>query len=198
MPPNPRRSKFNLRIDAEIKPVFSAPGKRLTIGALQQYCCNMIPSLIALAGAPWKVLPPGIHPATLSEVEATFAINQPRRDLFAGFKVGAASLFSAGCLTLFLDGSYVTAKPIPGDYDACWHPAGVDPAKLDPVFRDFSNLRQAQKAKFGGEYFPSTMGNTPSQPFLDFFQNERFTGGRKGIVSIDLNTDPTLTRRTTP
>ena len=158
----------------------------------------MIPDLEALAGAPWKVLPPGIHPATLSQVETAFAINEPRRELFAGFISGVKSLISAGCGAVFLDGSYVTAKPIPGDYDACWNPAGVDPAKLDPVFKDFSNQRQAQKAKFRGEYFPSTMFNIPAQPFLDFFQIERFTGGRKGIVSIDLNNDPLLMRSAKP
>jgi hypothetical protein len=158
----------------------------------------MIPALVPMPGAPWRVLPPGIHAATLSEVEATFAINQPRRDLFVGFIDGAASLLSAGCGTVYLDGSYVTAKPIPSDYDACWHPSGVDPTKLDPVFFDFTNQRQAQKAKFKGEYFPSTMPNTPTQPFIEFFQNERFTGGRKGIVSIILKNDPMLMRRTTP
>jgi hypothetical protein len=158
----------------------------------------MIPGFVALAGAPWKVLPPGIHPATLAEVEVAFAINPPRRDLFVGLVDGAASLKWSGCVELYLDGSFVTAKPIPADYDACWNPVGVDPTKLDSVFRDFTNLRQAQKAKFKGEYFPSTLLNKPNQPFIDFFQIERFSGGRKGIVSIDLTREPTLTRRTGP
>jgi hypothetical protein len=155
----------------------------------------MVPDLINMLGAPWKVLPPGIHPSTLLEIEAVFAINPPRRDLFLGLVEGAASLRWSGCVELFLDGSFVTAKPIPGDYDACWNPAGVDPTKLDPVFFDFNNHRQAQKAKFKGEYFPSTFPNKPSQPFIEFFQIERFTGGRKGIVSIDLTKEPTLARR---
>jgi hypothetical protein len=158
----------------------------------------MIPDLVSITGAPWKVLPPGIHPAILSEVEATFAINQPRCDLFAGFLAGVTSLWSSGCVTVYLDGSYVTGKPIPGDYDACWDPVGVDPAKLDAVFFDFSNYRQTQKAKFKGEYFPSTLPNSPGQPFVEFFQNDRFTGSRKGIVSINLKSDPALARRTKP
>jgi uncharacterized protein DUF6932 len=125
----------------------------------------------------------------------TFAINRRRRDLFAGLMAAAASLLGAGCGRIYLDGSYVTAKPIPGDYDACWDPTGVDPAKLDPVFGDFSNSRQPQKNKFKGEFFPSDMPNRPSQPFVEFFQVERFTGKRKGILSILLSHDPTLTRR---
>jgi hypothetical protein len=156
----------------------------------------MIPMLVSLPGAPWRVLPPGIHAATLADVEATFATNMPRRALFEGLLEGARTLHGAGCSDIYLDGSYVTAKPVPGDYDACWNPAGVDPKKLDPVFFDFLNNRQAQKAKFRGEFFPSTFSNAPGQPFLDFFQIERFSGGLKGILSIPLINDPTLARRT--
>jgi hypothetical protein len=158
----------------------------------------MIPPLTALAGSPWEVLPTGIHAATLSEVETAFATNAARREMFAGLVKAASSLLSVGCVKIYLDGSYVSAKPIPGDYDACWDPAGVDLKKLDPVFRDFTNKRHAQKAKFKGEFFPSTMKNTPTQPFVDFFQVDRFTGMIKGILVIVLSSDPTLTGRISP
>jgi hypothetical protein len=158
----------------------------------------MIPTLVVLAGAPWQVLPPGVHATTFTEVETTFATNKWRRNLFDGLMMAAASLLSAGCGRIFLDGSYVTSKPMPGDYDACWDPAGVDLSKLDPVFRDFSNKRAAQKAKFKGEFFPSTLMNRPRQPFVDFFQVDRFTGRSKGILSIPLSNDPTLARRIKP
>ena len=121
-----------------------------------------------------------------------------RRAQFNGLMVAAASLLSAGCVRIYLDGSYVTSKPMPGDYDACWDPAGVDPAKLDPVFKDLSNHRAAQKAKFKGEFFPSSLLNRPRQPFVDFFQVDRFTGRNKGILSIPLSNDPTLARRIKP
>jgi hypothetical protein len=158
----------------------------------------MIPQLIALPGTPWDVLPAGIHAATFLEVEQAFAINAVRRQLFDGLVAAAISLRSVGCIRIYLDGSYVTGKPIPGDYDACWDPSGIDLKRLDPVFRDFSNKRQAQKAKFKGEFFPSTMKNTPTQPFVEFFQVDRFTGTSKGILVIVLAADPTLTQRTAP
>jgi hypothetical protein len=158
----------------------------------------MIPSLAILAGSPWEVLPAGIHTATFSEVEVAFAINAVRRELFAGLLSGAASLLSAGCTRIYLDGSFVTAKPVPGDYDACWDPVGVDLTRLDPVFRNFSNKREGQKAKYKGEFFPSTMKNTPTQPFVDFFQVDRFTGMGKGILLIVLSTDPLLSGRLAP
>jgi hypothetical protein len=153
----------------------------------------MIPALVALSGAPWMVLPVGIHPATLDEVEIAFAVNQTRRMLFNGLVSAAISLRNAGCGLIYLNGSYVTAKPVPGDYDALWDPAGIDIAKLDPVFLNFDDNRLAQKTKFKGEFFPANAVNFPSQPFVEFFQVDRFTGGRKGILSVALSTDPVLT-----
>ncbi len=156
----------------------------------------MIPKLVSISGSPWDVLPPGVHPATLQEVELAFGYNQRRRVLLAGLIEGAAALAKAGCSTIFLDGSFVTAKPVPGDYDACWDPAGVVGSILDPVFGDFSDGRAHQKARFGGEYFPSSIvENGSGRTFLDFFQVEKHTGGRKGILTISVMTDATILRR---
>lgn len=159
----------------------------------------MIPPLITLVGAPWTVLPPGVHPAGLDEVEAVFAMNAWRRDLFKGLVRASVRLRLAGCQTIYLDGSYVTGNPRPGDFDACWDPAGVVRANLDDVFLDFSNGRAAQKAAFKGEFFPSSMMCADvGQAFVDFFQLDRFTGKQKGIVCISLSTDPILLRKMQP
>jgi hypothetical protein len=109
--------------------------------------------------------------------------------------LACAALHVAGCANLYLDGSYVTAKAEPGDYDACWDPTGMDGAKLDPVFLDFTNKRQAMKDKFGGEFFPASMPNTATQTILEFFKVERFTGKEKGILLIVLSADAALVRR---
>jgi len=157
----------------------------------------MIPSLVAIVGSPWDLLPPGIHAATLAEVRQTFGYNPPRRALFAGLLDATVHLSLVGCRQVLLNGSYVTGKPVPGDYDACWDPDGVDFAKLDTVFDDFDNGRAAQKARFGGEFFPSTVieaGNGGT--FAEFFQIDRFTGKKKGILAIALAKDETVARRT--
>lgn len=158
----------------------------------------MIPSLIQVSGAPWLVLPEGDHGADLQAVAAAFAFNAPRRELFDGLVHACRDLFSAGCQRLYVDGSYVTGKPIPGDYDACWDPEGVDSRSLHPVFLDFSDNRAAQRAKYGGEFFPSSaradqVGNT----FLEFFQLERYSGRRKGIVVVQLASDPLIQNEVT-
>jgi hypothetical protein len=145
----------------------------------------MIPNFITISGCPWRVLPPGVHDATLSEVYQCFVTNQRRKELYDGLELGLGNLFQSGCPQAFLDGSYVTDKPIPGDYEVCWDGRHVDPAMLDPVFLDFSNERAAQKAKYGGEYFPSAWIETGSgKTFLDFFQNEKTSGNPKGIIRI--------------
>lgn len=159
----------------------------------------MIPPLIPLVGSAWTVLPPGTHSATLQEVAAAFATNVWRRALFDGLLLASSKLRLAGCPTIYLDGSYVTGKPRPSDFDACWDPTGVDPAKLDPVFLRFDNGRAAQKAAFQGEFFPSSMMCADvGQTFVDFFQLDRFTGQQKGIVSIALLADPLLVGKVQP
>ena len=107
----------------------------------------MIPELIDIGG-PWKVLPPGIHDATLHDVERTFATDSHRRSLFDGFRRAAEALRHAGCSTVYLDGSFVTEKPTPVDFDACWDDSGINVNRLDRVLLDFTNKRQAQKEKY--------------------------------------------------
>jgi hypothetical protein len=106
---------------------------------------SVIPCLIPLLGSPWTVLPPGAHAANLEDVAIAFATNAWRRELFDGLVLASGKLRFAGCSAIYLDGSYVTGKPRPADFDACWDPAGVDPAKLDPVFLEFGNGRQRRK-----------------------------------------------------
>ncbi len=155
----------------------------------QHYCCVMIPALIKLPGAPWKVLPINVHPASLAEVRDCFAINPHRRDLFDGLVQAAEALAKGNVRYIYLDGSFVTGKPMPSDYDGCWSPIGVTPKLLDPVFFDFNNGRAKQKARYKGEFFPSTANAAAGQIFVDFFQTEKFTGLKKGIILIDLKTE---------
>jgi hypothetical protein len=133
------------------------------------------------------LLPPGIHWATLREIEIRFALNSHRKRLFAGLGKGLIALVDAGCRVIYLDGSFVAAKEYPSDYDACWEAAGVKVKDLDPVFRDFSNKRAAQKAKFSGEFFPAHFRaeiKSPFRTFLDFFQSDKYTGHQNGIFVI--------------
>jgi hypothetical protein len=151
----------------------------------------MIPDLIDI-GSIWKVLPQGIHEATIQEIEDVFSTNDHRRHIFSGFVEAVKALLKVGCKIIYLDGSFVTGKPLPNDYDACWCPSGVNLKELDPVLLDFSNKRIAQKQKYYGELFPVNAMACPSRFFLDYFQTDRFTGKAKGIIRLNLHN---ITRR---
>ena len=138
------------------------------------------------------LLPPGVHWATWEELRARFGTTPHRRRLLAGLRAALESLASVGCKSAYIDGSFVTAKNIPGDFDACWDIDGVDFALLetrDRVLLTFENRRAAQKAKYRGELFPAQVRAETSPPyriFLEFFQIDKDTGNPKGIVAIDL------------
>jgi hypothetical protein len=132
-------------------------------------------------------LPPGVHVASWREVVNRFGRSRHRRRLLRGLKAALDSLRAAGCHRVYLDGSFVTAKRVPGDFDGCWDTDGVTLDLLDPVLLTFDRGRAAQKAKYLGELFPArlTEGGSGST-FLEFFQTDRETGRPKGIIAIEL------------
>ena len=135
-------------------------------------------------------LPVGIYWTTWEKFKIRFGVTAHRRRLLDGLEQGLKSLKVAGCSTVYIDGSFVTDKEIPGDFDACWDDSGVDLALLDPVLLNFDNQRAAQKAKYHGEFFPAHLEAETTPPyriFLDFFQTDKATGDPKGIIAIDLS-----------
>lgn len=149
----------------------------------------MLPNFQSIHGAPWRILPPGEHIATFEEVKQTLAFNHHRLNLFNGLLSAASLLARSGCKYLYLDGSYVTEKELPGDFDACWSIDKVDFSNVDPIFLDLSNGTTAQKARFGGELFPNYTERSSGQLFKDFFKNEKHTNQEKGIIVIDLQAE---------
>lgn len=133
------------------------------------------------------LLPVGIHETSWKEFDERFGYNSHRKRLLNGLWKALKAMKIAGCEAIFIDGSFVTAKEFPNDYDCCWDISGVQPHLLDIVFFDFSNFRAAQKAKYRGEFFPAqTVETTSGKVFLDFFQIDKDTGNQKGIVKINL------------
>ena len=132
-------------------------------------------------------LPAGIHWVGWDEIVTRYGVTPWRLQLLRGLLSALEALRSAGCRTVYLDGSFVTAKVVPNDFDGCWEHDGMDFSILDPVLLDFADGRAAQRAKFGGELLPARA--TVSEHgtlFLDFFQTDRDTGNRKGIIALDL------------
>jgi len=137
------------------------------------------------------LLPPGLHLATWDEIQTTFGSTGHRQVLLRLLRIALRELKKCGCGEAYIDGSFVTAKSTPSDYDMCWKAAGVDDSKLDPVLLDFSKGRKAMKAKYGGDIFPAEFQEgTSGKLFRDFFQIDKATGSPKGIIQIDLWTLP--------
>ena len=133
------------------------------------------------------LLPPGVHWAVWDEVTARFGNTPWRRQLLEGLGMAINSLRRAGCHTVYIDGSFVTSKEMPNDFDACWEEEGVAPELLDPELLHFDAGRAAQKARYQGELFPASIGATADgMSFLEFFQTDRETGRTKGIVAVDV------------
>lgn len=131
-------------------------------------------------------LPPGLHLMGWQECVSRFGGNDRRESLLAGMLSALHHFQDIGCRRVYIDGSFVTAKAVPGDYDGCGERTGMDLRRLDVVLRDFSPGRQAQKTAYGGEWFPATAtADSAGQTFPKFFQTDR-SGNRKGIVAIDL------------
>ncbi|MBI4605345.1 MAG: hypothetical protein HY721_25560 [Planctomycetes bacterium] len=136
-------------------------------------------------------LPRGVHWSSWRELAARFGTTRHRRRLLSGLRKAIASLRHAACRVIYIDGSFVTAKPAPNDFDGCWSVFGVQPDKIDPVLLDFRNGRASQKAKYGGELFPAELPEgATGRRFLEFFQIDRRTGRPKGIVGLRLRSLP--------
>ncbi|NER37518.1 MAG: hypothetical protein F6J93_26745 [Oscillatoria sp. SIO1A7] len=133
-------------------------------------------------------LPPGVHWADWSDFKERFGTTPRRIGLIPGLEAVMEQLKAAGCRTIYINGSFVTNKPDPKDFDACWDRDDVDIdylRKNAPIVLNFYNP-SAQKAKYGGEIYPSDQPAYGATMTMDLFQRDRYKKNPKGIVAIDL------------
>ena len=134
-------------------------------------------------------LPPGVHDAGWADIVARFAGNSHRAPLTEGLLAACRNLATAGCREPLLDGSLVSTKAVPRDYDAAREMAGVDPDRLDSIFLDFGGGRAATKAKYPGDPFPASALAAPEALHRDFFRTGR-NGVGADISPIGLGNPP--------
>ncbi len=133
-------------------------------------------------------LPPGIHWVTWDEFKERFGTNYKRLRQIEGLKKAMEQLKAAGCRTIYINGSFVTSKTYPNDFDACWD---IDDTDLDylrihaPRLLNYTDSA-AQKAMYRGEiYFSEQRVGSCEETSIEFFQQDR-SKNRKGIIAIDL------------
>lgn len=133
-------------------------------------------------------LPPGKHVATWKEFELRFATNEVRNKLIVGMKSALINLKNAGCRTVYIDGSFVTVKKKPNDWDGCWELEGVDNALLDSVILFADMFPNDVRRKYLGDLLQQAP-RFPGRDYITFFQRDR-KGNKKGIIVIKLETFP--------
>jgi hypothetical protein len=129
-------------------------------------------------------LPAGEHPAAWLEFAERFGGNPQRKRLLGGLFRMAKNLANAGCTFFLVDGSFVTNKESPEDYDACCDFSGINPAKVD---LKFFGSREEIKAEYYGELFPEHYMADDEYTFREFFQTDR-DDVPKGVIRLDLKT----------
>ena len=131
-------------------------------------------------------LPPGEYPCTWEELEIRYATSNSRIYQLNGLRAALENLQTAGCQTVWINGSFISDKSNPNDYDACWSSDGIDPNNLDPTLLDFKHPRHTMQRKYRGELFIADLPATPhGETFLEFFQRDK-NNNVKGILRLEL------------
>ena len=132
-------------------------------------------------------LPEGLHVATEAEVRFRFGTDTPRRRRLALRLRRWLELARAiGAMRLFVDGSFVTAKPEPNDVDAVvWLPDDfvqrVSSGQHEAIELETMLLSRHPEEKFAAE------DRQDWDDWLEFFSRIREADGRrKGLVEVEL------------
>lgn len=132
-------------------------------------------------------LPPGIHYCFWDEFKERFGYTDKRMRMISNMEAIMLELQAAGCRNFYINGSFVTRKPIPNDFDCCWDRDDVDMEYLRekaPLILKYYNST-AQKARYEGEIYPSDQLVDESLESIELFQRDR-KQRKKGIIAIDL------------
>ena len=132
------------------------------------------------------LLPPGIHPATLEEVVQKLGFSSKRQDLIErGLKPVVEQLKALGVREVYLNGSFTTSKPSPGDIDGYVLTRVGSPLELEVVEHD-----EEWKATYSVDLWPAYT-DEPGEMSQDWWQ-EHFGHTKeqppkaKGIVKLIL------------
>jgi len=149
----------------------------------------LIPAFDSSTGA----LPPGNHQATLDQIAERLGFTPRRRWLLEGLSAAVKAFWAVGIQEIYLDGSFCTEKPDPGDVDGYW----VEPDdgvydRIDPYWIDFGLILIPQVRKWkwrmwadhGVEFFiHPVMQASPEMGFPEFFRQDR-DGQPRGVIQV--------------
>ena len=149
----------------------------------------MIPVFDPSTGA----LPPGDYRATLQEIAERLGFTPRRRWLLKGLRAAVEAFWVAGIEEIYVDGSFCSEKPDPGDIDGYW--VEPDPGvydRIDPYWIDFDPILVPDMRKWkwrmwvdhGVEFFihPAMLAKA-DLAFPQFFRQDR-DGRPRGVIRV--------------
>ncbi len=134
------------------------------------------------------ILPEGIHQCTLEEAKERFATSEHRSALWHQLIQVIGIMRKHGLAgILFIDGSYVTDKAMPGDIEIVLDVRTESAEKIGKAAIFFAKCHDRLKTNFGIDWYPNYPGGND---FTVFFQYTRPTertpsGTKKGILRIE-------------
>lgn len=132
-------------------------------------------------------LPEGIHNADWNEFEERFKFSFRRRKILKSILLFSKMIKKAGAKNIYVDGSFVTSKMHPSDWDGCFCSCEIDFSAVDPLLLDINKNRDKIQKIYMCDIFPDNCleGNS-GMLFLDFFQQKKGSFTKKGIVLLNL------------
>lgn len=131
------------------------------------------------------LLPPGVHPCSMAEAAAALCTSEQRKTIWAGLEgfVGWAAKLS-GPTNLYVDGSYVTDKPIPGDVDVVVDISACDAAGQAQWLQAWVDSHQHVKVTYHVDFYLMVIGH--GNDFVAFFQYVRAEEALRRGIGLDV------------
>ena len=123
----------------------------------------------------YGLLPPGIHSASLEELVQKFGFSSKRQDLIEqGLKPVVERLKALGVRDVYLNGSFTTSKPSPGDIDAYVLTTVGSPLELEVIehYEEWKTTYQVdlwpaytdEPGEISQDWWQEHFGHTKEQP----------------------------------
>lgn len=131
------------------------------------------------------LLPSGRHQCTLDEAKDRFAHNDARIIIWENLGIALAEMASAGLTgTLFLDGSYVTDKAIPGDIEVVLDVRGETDVKQGLALLFYHSHHHRLDSTNKVDWYPALPGNNDFVSFFEYIGDK--TAAKKKLQAKDL------------
>ena len=128
------------------------------------------------------ILDPGKHKMTWKEFYGFFSFSERRKELLEGLGKVVNILREIGVTRIYIDGSFVTNKLEPDDWDACFESSVPVSNNLKYPFKN----GKAQKKLYKGHVFDAQWeADEFGTKYLEYFQQMKENSAiKKGIVEL--------------